>query len=283
MVKLTKKVLIGIIVAVVVVAGIVGFLLIRPRGIKPGKLYELPKQTFLVGETYTYDYSFGTEVLGQRMDYIGQWALDVVDTSKNESTIRMTMVLTMPTLPEMPEEIKVVMLMRMTNEGEVTSTKIESVDPPKLRASMEQQLGAQQQQPTSMLPQTPAYPEKPLPLGGKWEIPIDQEVEQPTGTVKTTGKTINCLADEEKLTTPAGTFDCFKITSTINATTTMPLGKNQTIIMDMLGDIVYWLNTENGALIKLSSNIEGEMRMGTSITAKVPVDMKIELIECKQA
>ena len=284
MVKLTKGTLIGIILTVVVVAGSASaFLLVGPK-----KLYEIPEPSYKKGESYSHALSINMEAVGQKIEIQGELKQDYLDVRANESTTRTTLAMTMPAELEMQGEMKMVILSRQTRDGEIIATKIESVEPPEMEEMLGQMIGqvqiAQktQKQKSTQEALNPAseyfkYPEGPVSIGEKWETDIDEEEETPTGTVTTTGKVVNCLESREKLTTPAGSFDCLKINTTIDMMIISPLGQNQTMVMHMPIDAVQWIAEDNGAMVKTEANCEMEMGLGTSMTLKMPFAMGMEL------
>jgi hypothetical protein len=128
MAKLTKKALIGIIVAVVVVAGALGFLL------WPREVYDL-SLNYKPGETYVYLMTTTTEVMGQKVELPIKLTMDILEVQGNEITLRSNVSFDLGAIaPQMPESILVVSKATMTNKGKKLSTEIESIEPPKFEA-----------------------------------------------------------------------------------------------------------------------------------------------------
>jgi hypothetical protein len=283
MVKLSKKLLIGIVIAVIVVAGILSFLSIPPE---KEELYEIPKLAFLKNETYTYNYSLSIEALEM---VGGQFIVDVVDVSEKESILRATLNITFLPLPFdnftinivkliMPET-KGIILLRMTKEGQLIPIEIEEVEV-KAKNPIQLLLKVIMELPLKMLKeglqpiiseiQIPLYPKRLLPIGGKWEIPIEVEVTE----LATSGKVTNYLEGKEKLITQAGVFKCFKITSVIDFT----ISSKENQATAIMGNSTGWVDLKKGIPIKLDFSGEMEERAGKRIT-KTPFQAKIEIVE----
>jgi hypothetical protein len=267
MAKLTKKALIGIIVVVAIVVACVSVFLLT----RPSKLYEL-SLNYKPGETYIYDMVQTTEAAGQKIETQMKAKVDILEVKANEITMRYDM--SMQTL-QPPQTITMVWTQTLTNKGEMKSWEIENVEPPEFRELMEQTV----EQMLEQQKMEATFPPKPLPIGGKWTTPIDYELKLPEFQLTSTGKSENKLEGKERIKVPAGEFDCFKLTYKMHVVGEGLMGKDQTMTMELIGNTTIWIDRESGATIKSETYMEEDMKIGTALAMKVPVDSEMELIE----
>jgi hypothetical protein len=280
MVKLTKKALIGIIVAVVVVVACVSvFLLTRPPEIeRPRELYGL-SFNYKPGETYIYDTSTTMEVMGQKIETTGRDEVEVLEVEAEEITLRYHSTSKAVSAPQMPQTTTAVYEQVITPKGKAKSTNLVKVDPPKLKAQMEQTLEQQQ------LFQTASYPTESKPIGGKWKIPIEEAelTIMPGVQLKLKGYQNGTIASKETLVTPAGQFDCLKLISKIWLTGEGTFGKDQNLTMDVSGETTSWVDIKSFVPVKQEMHMEIKEQLGTAMTMELPMDITTELIEYKRA
>jgi hypothetical protein len=162
----------------------------------------------------------------------------------------------------------------VSESGELLSTELKEVKPGGYRLTVEQQ---QEQQ---KFIQEFVPPTRPIAIGESWGTPLEYELKQPVGSVKFIGSRRDCLVDREKLITPAGEFDCLRISSEITLSGE-GLVNYLKVEAELIGNQTYWIDLGSGIPIKLSSHSEMETRSGHSQPIKVFQDFQLELLENK--
>jgi hypothetical protein len=240
-----SKILIGIaILAAIIIAIIVGFLLLRPKyeisyNYEPGEIYVYESKT----TTYYLDYKIGTT--------IGKDRVEVLKADATEITLRHNLsqsFLPPQVLPnKSPQNSTMVYTEVITPKGKTKSIDLEWVYPPQFESAMGQSLEEQRITETTSYP---AYPTEALPIGSEWEFPIELEQTLPNNSsLKALGKNSCSLVDRETLTIPAGTFDCLKLISTLHLEESVSAG-NLTGKIEVLSEGLIWIDLKKGTQVK---------------------------------
>jgi hypothetical protein len=254
-------------------------LLTRPPEIeKPRELYELSFD-YKPREIYIYDVSTAMELLGQKIETTGRDEVEVLKVKAEEITLRHHSTSQVVSAPQMPQTTTLVYEQVITPKGKAKSTNLVKVDPPKLKAQMEQSLEQQQ------LFQVAAYPTESQPIGGKWKIPIEEAelTVMPGMQIKLKGYQNGTIVSKETMTTPAGTFDCLKVISKIWLIGEGTFGKDQNLTMDISGEVLSWIDIKSFVPIKQETHMEIKEQIDTAMTIELPMETTTELIEYKQA
>jgi hypothetical protein len=231
-----SKILIGIIIlAAIIVGGIVGYLLLRPK-------YEL-SYNYMPGEIYVYESKTTTEYLGYKIGTTtGKDRVEILNVSSDEiflcHNLTQSVLISQAVQNKTFESKPIVYTEVISPKG-----KTKYVTMGQKNQTVEQSKLAQ-----------PTYPAKPMsiaigPFGGRWVTPIKQEIKQAGSTIRLTGEIKNKLVSKEKIKTLAGEFDCLKITFQLSLLEEFNF-KNQILSINRADEGVIWVDLKSGTQVK---------------------------------
>jgi len=265
-VKTLHKAIVILVIAIVAVGlGLVCYLMTQGP-----ETYEL-SYNFQPGESYVYDMAWKTEILGISAELSSSETLNVLQVVGNEFNFRDSATVQMTVPGQEARTVTVVVTFKMTNKGVRSGLEIENVEPPELRPLGEQTRG----QLESFLAAIYHYPTGRIPIGSKWIVPADFQLQQEGTSISLTGECTSSLASRERLTVKAGTFDCWRLTHNISASGEME-AMGQKVTMTMSGQATSWIDIRSCVQTKVDLPLSVKMQAAGQEVA-FPMNVTIEL------